>query len=84
MNLTDSQNVNYVLRMDIAAHISNNSLDRSEICRKAGISRSYLSMIESGERNAGPNKVVKLAAALGVTVRELRPDLANLFSEGSQ
>lgn len=69
--------------MDITSHISTNGLSRKAICEKAGISRAYLSLIENGERNIGPNKVKDLADALGVTVRDLRPDLAGTFGDAA-
>lgn len=66
--------------MDITSHIEARGLSRAEVCREAGISASYLSMIEAGARQVGPNRVAALARALGVSVGDLRPDLAGLFS----
>ncbi|WP_158966221.1 helix-turn-helix domain-containing protein [Chachezhania sediminis] len=66
--------------MDISAHIKDQGLSRAEICEVAGISRAYLSLIEKGERRVGTGKAGALAAALGVPVQSLRPDLAEMFS----
>lgn len=66
--------------MDITSHIEARGLNRADVCRQAGISTSYLSMIEAGARQVGPNRVAALAHALGVSVGDLRPDLAGLFS----
>lgn len=67
--------------MDITEHINGNGLSRSKICEDAGISRAYLSLIEQNLRRVGPAKVKDLADALGVSITDLRPDLAELFSE---
>lgn len=69
--------------MDITEHINSQGLSRVEICKRAKISRAYLSLIEKGKRRVGPEKVTSLAVALGVTVQELRPDLADVFSNSS-
>lgn len=66
--------------VSVTDHIVSNGLSRDQICREAGISRTLLSMIESGGRRPGQNTVARLAKALGVTVRDLRPDLADLFA----
>ncbi|CAN0589202.1 unnamed protein product, partial [Ectocarpus sp. 12 AP-2014] len=36
--------------------------------------------IESGQRRVGPNSVKALALALGVSIWDLRPDLADVFA----
>jgi len=69
--------------MNITEHIKLNELSREKICVVAGISRAYLSLIEGGKRKVGPAKVGRLAKALGVTVRHLRPDLADLFGDAA-
>ena len=66
--------------MDITGHIEKNGLSRAKICADAGISQPYLSMIERGKRKVGSEKVVSLAKALGVSTKDLRPDLAAAFS----
>lgn len=68
--------------MDITAKIATLGMSRAEICKKAGISPAYLSLIEKGDRKVGVGKVRDLADALGVTVRDLRPDLADVFTQG--
>lgn len=69
--------------MNITEHINERGLSREKICKEAGISRTFLSMIESGERTPGPNTVGPLAKALGLSVRVLRPDLAGLFGDAA-
>ncbi len=66
--------------MDITEHINSRGLSRADVCARAGISRAYLSLIEKGLRSIGPAKVHDLADALGVSVQDLRPDLAKVFS----
>ncbi|MBD9528405.1 helix-turn-helix transcriptional regulator [Paracoccus sp. PAR01] len=66
--------------MNITEHIVNNGLSRSQICAKAKISRTMLSLIESGKRQIGPDRAQDFADALGVPVESVRPDLAKLFS----
>lgn len=66
--------------MNITKHITKMGINRAEICRQVGISGSYLSMIEKGDRRIGIGKVVNLAAALHVEISDLRPDLADLLS----
>ncbi|MCA0919693.1 helix-turn-helix domain-containing protein [Pseudooceanicola nanhaiensis] len=65
--------------MELRNLIQNSPLTRAEICRRAGFSRSYLSLLEAGERRVGLSKVSALADALGVGVGDLRPDLAELL-----
>ncbi|WP_102856399.1 helix-turn-helix domain-containing protein [Phaeobacter piscinae] len=69
--------------MDITEHINTKGLSRDKICEQAGISRPFLSLIERKERSPGPKTVGRLAKALGVTVRDLRPDLAGLFGDAA-
>ncbi|GLP86273.1 helix-turn-helix domain-containing protein [Tritonibacter mobilis] len=69
--------------MNISEHISARGLSREEICEEAGISRTFLSLIESGARRPGLHTVEKLARALGVSVRDLRPDLASIFGDAA-
>lgn len=66
--------------MNISKSIRLSGKTRGEICEEAGISRPYLSLIESGERKIGLAKVARLAAALGIEPKDLRPDLAAFAS----
>lgn len=43
------------------------------LAAKAGISVSYLSMLESGQRSPSPTVCSALAKALRVAIRDLRP-----------
>ena len=69
--------------MNISEHISTNGLSREAICEEAKISRTFLSLIESGARRPGLQTVGALAKALGVSVRDLRPDLASIFGDAA-
>lgn len=69
--------------MNITEHINEQGLSREKICKEAGISRAFLSLIERKERTPGPNTVGPLAKALGLTVRDLRPDLAGIFGDAA-
>ena len=65
--------------MTLTERIKASPLSRADICAQAGISPTMLSLIESGKRQIGPSKVAPLAAALGCSVTDLRPDLAAIF-----
>lgn len=67
--------------MDLKEYINAKGISRADLCEKSGISRAHLSLIESKQRSIGPARVRALAEALGLTVRDLRPDLADLFGE---
>lgn len=50
-------------------------LSQAELCRRSGVSRSHLSMIESGDRvQLAGLTLGKLATGLGVTIEELLRD----------
>ena len=66
--------------MDLTEHIKARGLSRAKICADAGISRSMLSLIERGHRRIGTDSAAAFAAALGLTVDAVRPDLAGLFN----
>ena len=66
--------------MNITHHIEANGLSRADICKAAGITKGFLSLIESGDRRVGVGKLSALAAALGVAPGDLRPDLAGIFA----
>lgn len=46
----------------------------TELARRASVSLSHLSMIESGARGASPRVAMRLAQALGTSVADLRPE----------
>ena len=69
--------------MNITDIINKSGMSREEICQKSGVSRSMLSFMENGKRQIGPDRAPILAEVLGVTVNDLRPDLAKIFSGGS-
>jgi transcriptional regulator with XRE-family HTH domain len=51
------------------------SLTQEQLAEKAGISVSYLSMIERAQRTPHVETLVSLAAALGITVSQLFLDM---------
>lgn len=52
---------------ELAALRESQHMDQASLARSAGISPSYLAMIESGEREASPAILRSLALALGVS-----------------
>ena len=66
--------------MNITDHIIASGLTRDEICRRAGVSRSMLSQIETGGRRAGLKTAASLARVLGISRLEIRPDIAAFAS----
>jgi len=46
-------------------------MTQGDICRKLGVDRSYISNVESGNKNPTLSTITKLAKALGVSVDEL-------------
>lgn len=46
-------------------------MSQGDICRKLGVDRSYISNVESGNKNPTLSTITKLAKVLGVSVSEL-------------
>ncbi|MFZ1019609.1 MAG: helix-turn-helix transcriptional regulator [Minisyncoccia bacterium] len=46
-------------------------MSQGDICRKLSVDRSYISNVESGNKNPTLSTITKLAKALGVSVDEL-------------
>lgn len=59
------------LGREIRKHRKKKKLNQEELSEKSGVSRSYISDLERGERSPGFEVVKKLATALGVTIDEL-------------
>lgn len=53
-------------------------LSQGNFALEAGIARSYYGGIERGLRNVAALNLIRIAAALGVEVGELFPDMATL------
>lgn len=53
-------------------------LSQENFALEAGIARSYYGGIERGLRNVAAVNLIRIAAALGVEVGELFPDMATL------
>lgn len=69
--------------MSITDHIEASGLSRGQICERAGVSRSMLSLMESGKRQIRADRAKALAEVLGVAVADIRPDLAKVFDATS-
>lgn len=69
-------------RMSIKHIIEASGRARSDIIADAGISQSHFALIESGQRKIGLRHIAALAAALGVSPADLRPDWAELVGRG--
>lgn len=61
--------------------VAGKAVSRSEIARKSGLSRSYLSYVFSGKRQPSLAAAVKIAKALGVTVEQLHKGLPKPVEE---
>jgi transcriptional regulator with XRE-family HTH domain len=48
-------------------------LSQMELAERADVHRTYISSLESGQRNVSVNLIFRLADGLGVPVRELFP-----------
>ena len=46
-------------------------MSQGDICRKLGVDRSYISNVESGNKNPTLSTITKLAKALDVSIKEL-------------
>ena len=51
-------------------------LRQADLAEMTGVTQSYLSMLESGERTPGLKVLCRLAGALGCTAADLIPGLA--------
>lgn len=56
---------------NLRRHRRQNNLSQSALAEKAGLNRSYLSMVENGHRNISLDNLVSLAVALGVEPLDL-------------
>lgn len=65
--------------MDIKAIFQASGKSQSQIASETGVSSGYVSLVLSGQRSVGPDRLKVFADALGVTPADIRPDLASLF-----
>lgn len=56
--------MNYSKAVRMARSIAN--ISQQELAKRASLNRSYISLIESGDRNATTETLEKIAAALGI------------------
>jgi len=59
------------------------NLSQPELAERLGVGRSTVHRWESGERLIDRKRVASIAELTGIPVKELRPDLAEIFG-GSQ
>jgi transcriptional regulator with XRE-family HTH domain len=52
----------------------NKAMSQEELASRAGVHRTYIGMIERGEKNVTIITMIKLATALEVTITELLKD----------
>jgi transcriptional regulator with XRE-family HTH domain len=72
--LTDEQRI-VSIRRQVGANLrrlrNHRELSQSKLAEKAGLNRSYLSMVENGRRNISLDNLVSLTLALKVDLGEL-------------
>ncbi len=66
-----AENLRFILGLKLRKHRQEKRLSLSELAARAGISVSYLSEIESGRKHPKPEKLIRIAEALGVPYDEL-------------
>lgn len=62
------------MTLNIARHIKTKGIKQTDLADTLGISRSYMSLLASGQREPSPALLAKLAQALGVSVADLFDD----------
>lgn len=67
----DSESLRFILGLKLKKLRHERRISLSELAAKAGISVSYLCEIEGGRKHPKPDKLIRLAEALGVTYDEL-------------
>jgi len=59
-------------------------LSQAELAQLLGVYRSYVSRVESGERQVGYKKLAVFAKKTGLAPEALRPDMAKTFREAAE
>jgi transcriptional regulator with XRE-family HTH domain len=72
MDKTDS-----VFGSVISKHRKALGISQERLADEAGLHRTYISLIERGQRTVSLDTIIKLAKALGVTAAELLSDFEN-------
>ncbi|RED13898.1 helix-turn-helix domain-containing protein [Pontivivens insulae] len=70
---TTPETVKYVRRFGQRVRLirQQNELSQEELADRAGVHRTYIGMVERGEKNATIVTIVKISGALGVPATEL-------------
>lgn len=70
---TTPETVKYVRRFGQRVRLirQQNELSQEELADRAGVHRTYIGMVERGEKNATIVTIVKISGALGVPAMEL-------------
>ena len=66
-----AENLRFILGLKLRKHRQERRLSLSELAARSGLSISYLSEIESGRKHPKPEKLIRLAEALGVPYDDL-------------
>ncbi len=67
------RNIREILGNRIAIARKSKNLDQKDLARQLNISQSFLSKIESGQRNLSAQMFCAIAIELGVSERDLNP-----------
>jgi transcriptional regulator with XRE-family HTH domain len=59
--------------MKLAEHMKKNGLSQLEVARRTGVSQATLSLYLSGKRGLSLDSALRISAALGIPVEDLRP-----------
>jgi transcriptional regulator with XRE-family HTH domain len=59
------------MTLDIKRHLQSAGMKQTELADKVDVSRSYMSLLVSGQRDPSPALLARIAAALDVTVGDL-------------
>lgn len=70
-NTTNSENLKIIFGIKLKTFRTEQGFSLQELSRKSGIALSYISEIESGKKYPKPEKLIKLAQALGVDYDDL-------------
>lgn len=61
-----------------------NQLSQAQLADLLGVERPSVTRWENGTRKVDPDKLTRILEKTGIPPRELRPDLAAMFSEAAE
>jgi transcriptional regulator with XRE-family HTH domain len=67
--------------MTFRDYVIQSGKSRQRLIDEIGCSQGYFSLLENGHRKVGKEYLAPASAALGVSARDLRPDLASLLGD---